>query len=330
MESRHLGRTGPVLSAIGLGCMGMSDFYGSARREQSLATVREALQRGVTLLDTGDFYGMGHNEMLLAEALKHHRREDVFIAVKFGAQRDPQGRFVGIDCSPAAVKTSLAYSLERLGTEYVDLYQPARVDPDVPIEETVGAVSEMHQAGYVRHLGLSEAGADTIRRAHAVHPVSWLQIEYSLASRGIESEILPTCRELGIAISAYGVLCRGLISDHWHDKTPASNDLRSHLPRFQGRNLDNNLALVQSLKAIAADKGATVAQVAIAWVLAQGEDIIPLIGARTRERLNESLGALALALNPSDLQRIEAAVPSHAVAGERYDSAQMALLDSER
>lgn len=330
MDTRNIGRCGPMVSAMGLGCMGMSDLYGSTSREESLATIHEGLARGVTLLDTGDFYGMGHNEMLLAEVLRAHRRENVFIAVKFGAQREPGGRFVGFDGRPAAVKSSLAYTLERLGTDYVDLYQPARVDPDVPIEDTVGAVREMYEAGYVRHLGLSEAGADTIRRAHAVHPVSSLQIEYSLMSRGIESTILPTCRELGIGITAYGVLSRGLLSGHWTKESSGIGDFRSHLPRFRGRNLDNNLALVQSLHALADEMGATVAQIAIAWVLAQGEDIIPLIGARTRERLRESLDALDLGLTPEDLGRIEAAVPGEAVAGARYDPEQMAMLDSER
>lgn len=329
MLTRRLTNAGTDVSALGLGCMGMSDFYGPTERTESVATVHAALDGGVTLLDTGDFYGMGHNELLLNEALQSRRREDVFIAVKFGALRDPARRFVGFDGRPAAVKSFLAHTLTRLGTDYVDLYQPARVDPDVPIEETVGAIAEMQRAGHVRHIGLSEAGADTIRRAHAEHPITWLQIEYSLVSRGIEAEILPACRELGIAVSAYGVLSRGLISGHWSKDAGRAGDFRSHLPRFQGGNLDNNLALVQALREVAAEKGTSVAALAIAWVLAQGDDIIPLIGARTRERLRESLDALDLALGANDLARIETAVPGDAVAGERYDADQMAMLDSE-
>lgn len=331
MMQRTIGTTGVTTSALGLGCMGMSDLYGPAGRQESLATVHEAIDRGITLLDTGDLYGMGHNELLLREALRHHRREDVFIAVKFGPRRDPAGNFIGLDCSPAAVKNSLAHTLTRLGTDYVDLYQPARVDPNVPIEETVGAIRDMKDAGHVRFIGLSEAGADTLRRAHAEHPVAWLQIEYSLLTRNIEEAILPACRELGITVSAYGVLSRGLLSGHWSGSDSLKEgDFRSRLPRFQGDNLDSNLALVQALHTIAGEKNATAAQMAIAWVLAQGPDIIPLVGARSRQRLQESLGALDMALSADDLARIEAAVPKNAVAGERYDAAQMALLDSER
>ncbi|MFA9462486.1 aldo/keto reductase [Thiohalorhabdus sp. Cl-TMA] len=321
---------GPEVSALGLGCMGMSDFYGAADPAESIATVNEALDCGVTLLDTGDFYGMGHNELLLREILWERPREELFIAVKFGALRDPAGRFTGVDARPEAVQNFLAHTLTRLGTDYVDLYQPARVDPNVPIEETVGAMAQMRQAGHVRHLGLSEAGAETLRRAHREHPLTWLQIEYSLLSRGIEEEILPACRELGIAVSAYGVLSRGLLSGHWsRDRSERARDFRGHLPRFQGGNLDNNLALVQALDGLAAEKNVSVAQLAIAWVLAQGDDIVPLIGARTRERLRESLGALDVVLSAEELARIETAVPRDAVAGERYGAEQMAMLDSE-
>jgi pyridoxine 4-dehydrogenase len=311
--------------------MGMSDFYGPTDRTESIATIHAALDAGVTMLDTGDFYGTGHNELLIHEALQGRRREDVFIAVKFGALRAPDGSFIGVDGRPNLVKTFLAYTLNRLGTEYVDLYQPARVDPTVPIEETVGAVRDMIAAGYVRHLGMSEVSADTLRRAHTVHPVAALQIEYSLISRGIEVEILPTARELGIAITAYGVLSRGLISGHWSkERAATTRDFRSHLPRFTGDNLDRNLALVDALRQIADAKGATVAQIAIAWALSRGEDIIPLVGARRRERLHESLGALAINLTADDLARIEAAAPLNAAAGTRYNEAQMAMLDSER
>jgi aryl-alcohol dehydrogenase-like predicted oxidoreductase len=331
MLQRKLGGNAPAVSAIGLGCMGMSGMYGPSDRAESIATIHAAVDAGVTLLDTGDFYGMGHNEMLVAEAIRYLPRERLFIAVKFGALRAPDGAFIGIDNRPVAVKNALAYTLQRLGTDYVDLYQPARLDPNVPIEDTVGAVAEMIRAGYVRHLGLSEVGAETLRRAQAVHPVSWLQIEYSLVSRGIENQVLPAARALGIPITAYGVLSRGLIGGHWsRDAATAAGDFRGHLPRFSGENLDRNLALVEALRAVADDKGVSVAQAAIAWVLAQGEDIVPLVGARTRPRLTEALGALSVHLSPADLAHIESVVPPGAVAGARYEARQMAMLDSER
>jgi aryl-alcohol dehydrogenase-like predicted oxidoreductase len=339
MLSRQLGTNGSTVSAssfavpkgIGLGCMGMSDFYGSADRAESISTIHMALDAGITLLDTGDFYGMGHNELLIHEALTGRKREDVFIAVKFGALRAPDRSFIGFDGRPAAVKTFLAYTLQRLGTDYIDLYQPARLDPTVQIEDTIGAIAEMVQAGYIRHIGLSEMGAETIRRAHAVHPISWLQIEYSLISRSVEAEILPTLRELGIALTAYGVLSRGLLSGHWSkERSQQATDFRGHLPRFSGENLDRNLSLVEALRSIAQEHDATVAQVAIAWVLSRGTDIIPLVGARRRDRLQEALGALDLHLSDNDLARIEAAVPPDAVAGDRYDAGQMAMLDSEK
>ncbi|MEH2347713.1 MAG: aldo/keto reductase [Nostoc sp.] len=330
MLSRQLGKNGSTISALGLGCMGMSDVYGPADRKESIATIHAALDAGINLLDTGDFYGMGHNEMLLNEALTG-RRENVFIAVKFGALRSPDGNFLGFDGRPEAVKTSLAYTLKRLGTDYIDLYQPARLDPKVPIEETIGAISEMVKAGYVRQIGLSEVGADVIRRAHKTHPIASLQIEYSLLSRSIEDDILPTVRELGIAVTAYGVLSRGLLSGHWSkERSEQVQDYRGHLPRFSGENLDRNLLLVEALRLIAEERNATVVQVAIAWVLSQGNDIIPLIGARRCDRLNEALGALDLHLNKDDIARIEAAVPLNAVAGDRYSPEQMAMLDSEK
>jgi pyridoxine 4-dehydrogenase len=311
--------------------MGMSDLYGPADRAESIATIHAALDAGITLLDTGDYYGSGHNEMLLREALAGRRREDAVISVKFGGLRDPSGGFLGIDTRPAAVKNFLAYTLRRLGTDYVDIYRPGRVAPDVPIEETAGAVAEMIRAGHVRYLGLSEAGAETLRRAHAVHPVSDLQIEYSLVSRGIEKEILPAARELGVGVTAYGVLSRGLIGGHWSkDRALSRGDIRNFLPRFQGANLERNLALVEALREVAESKGATVAQAAIAWVLSRGEDIVPLIGARRRDRLSEALGALDLVLTPRDLARLEEAAPPDAAAGDRYDARQMGMLDSER
>ena len=331
MRTRILGKNGPAVGALGLGCMGMSDFYGPADRAESIATIHAALDAGITLLDTGDYYGMGHNEMLIAEALKGRDRSAVEISVKFGAQRSPDGTWIGYDASPAAMKTALSYTLRRLGTDYVDIYRPGRLDPKVPIEETVGAIADMVKAGFVRHIGLSEVGAETLRRAAAVHPVADLQIEYSLLSRGIEDEILPVCRALGIAVTAYGVLSRGLISGHWSkDGSGRPGDFRSHAPRFGGENLDRNLALVEALRRVAAAKGVTVAQIAIAWALARGDDIVPLVGARRLDRLAEALGALDVTLGPDDLAAIEAAVPLGAAAGERYNQQGMASLDSER
>jgi aryl-alcohol dehydrogenase-like predicted oxidoreductase len=331
MITRKLGTTGPQIPVVGLGCMGMSAFYGPADRAESLATIHAALDAGITLLDTGDFYGMGHNELLLREALAGRPRDRVQISVKFGAQRDPAGPFLGFDGRPAAVKTALAYTLQRLGTDYVDIYRPARLDPAVPIEETVGAIADLVKAGFVRHIGLSEVGSETLRRAQAVHPIVDLQIEYSLISRGIEEAILKTTRELGIGVTAYGVLSRGLISGHWSkDQQAVAGDFRSHSPRFQAGNIDRNLALVDALRTLADAKGVTVAQIAIAWVLSRGTDIVPLIGARRRDRLTEALGALEVTLTPEDLSRIEEAVPAGAAAGTRYDAHQMTLLDSER
>ena len=331
MITRALGSAGPRVAALGLGCMGMSDFYGPADEAESIATIHAALDAGVTLLDTGDYYGMGHNELLLREALRGRDRGGVVLSVKFGLLRAPDGAIVGIDGRPAAVKSSLAYTLRRLGTDHVDIYRLGRVDPAVPIEETVGAIAEMVQAGYVRYVGLSEAGAGTVRRAHAVHPVADLQIEYSLLSRGIEAEILPACRELGVGVTAYGVLSRGLLSGHWSpDRVVADGDFRKTAPRFTGENLDRNLALVDALRAVADAKGATVAQVAIGWVLSRGEDVVPLVGARRRDRLAEALGALRLELTAEDLAAIERAVPAGAAAGDRYHAPQIATLDSER
>jgi pyridoxine 4-dehydrogenase len=310
--------------------MGMSDLYGPADRGESIATLRAALDAGITLLDTGDFYGMGHNEMLIREALDGRPRESVQISVKFGALRGPDGAWNGYDCRPQAVRNFLAYSLKRLGTDYIDIYRPARLDPDVPIEETVGAIADLVKAGYVKHIGLSEVGADTLRRASSVHPISDLQIEYSIISRGIEGAILPAARELGIGITAYGVLSRGLISGHWSRARQDEKDFRGLAsPRFQGDNLDANLALVERMRALAQELDVTVAQLAIAWVAAQGADIVPLVGARRRDRLQEALGAAGLALRPEDLARLEALVPPNAAAGERYNAGQMAHLDSE-
>jgi len=329
METRTLGHTGPASSALGVGCMGMSDLYGPADRDEALATIHAAMDAGVTLLDTGDFYGMGHNEMLIAEALKG-KRERALISVKFGAMRGPSGSWIGYDARPEAVKTFAAYSLKRLGTDHIDIYRPARLDPHVPIEDTIGAIADLVKEGHVRHIGLSEVGAETIRRAAAVHPIADLQIEYSLISRGIEDAILPTCRELGIGITAYGVLSRGLISGHWTKAPLGQTDFRGTGPRFQAENLDRNLALVETLRTVAQAKGVTVAQIAIAWVAAQGDDIVPLIGARRRNRLAEAVASLDVVLDAGDIEAIEEAVPKGAAAGERYNAHGMASLDSER
>ncbi len=329
LHRNNLGATGPATAPIGLGCMGMSDMYGPSDRTESIATIHAALDAGINLLDTGDFYGMGHNEMLIAEALKQRRREDVILSVKFGAVRGPDGAFLGYDARPQSIRNFVTYSLTRLGTDHIDIYRPSRLDPDVPIEETVGAIADLVKEGFVRHIGLSEVGADTIRRAASVHAISDLQIEYSLISRGIEASILPTCRDLGIGITAYGVLSRGLISGHWtRDRGDAG--YRAAVPRFQGENLERNLSLVEALRQVADGIGASVAQVAIAWVASRGADIVPLIGARRRDRLSESLGAAGLVLSADELAAIEAAMPADAVAGDRYPSVQMAHLDSER
>ncbi|MFM0172919.1 aldo/keto reductase [Paraburkholderia sediminicola] len=330
MNTRQLGQQGPRVSAIGLGCMGMSDLYGPADRDEGIATIHAALDAGITLLDTGDFYGMGHNEMLIRDALQGRQRENVVISVKFGGMRDPAGGWIGFDARPAAVRNFLAYTLRRLGTDYIDIYRPARLDPAVPVEETVGAIADLVKEGYVRQIGLSEVGAQTLRRARAVAPIADLQIEYSLMSRGIEAEILPVCRELGIGITAYGVLSRGLLSGAWSKERSTQKDFRSVSPRFQGENLERNLALVETLRAIADARGTNPAQLAIAWALSRGDDIVPLVGARRRNQLTDALAATELSLSADELGRIEAAIPPEAVAGSRYNEVQMAHLDSER
>jgi aryl-alcohol dehydrogenase-like predicted oxidoreductase len=320
-------RIGPA----GLGCMGMSGIYGPADEAESIATIHAALDAGISLIDTGDFYGMGHNELLISRALAGLDREDFQLSVKFGAQRGPDGSWIGYNASPPAVKTALAYSLVRLGTDHVDVYRPARLDAKVPIEETIGAIAELVQAGYVRRIGLSEVGAETIRRAAAVHPIADLQIEYSLLSRGIEREILPVCRELGIAVTAYGILSRGVLSDSFAPgRELAPGDIRGRFPRFDGDNAQRNLELVRRLREIAADQGASVAQLAIAWVGSRGADVVPLIGARRRDQLAEALAALSHQLTADQLEAIERAVPPGAAAGGRYGAPQMADLDSER
>jgi aryl-alcohol dehydrogenase-like predicted oxidoreductase len=320
-----LGTHGPTVSSLGLGCMAMSGTYGPADEQESVATIHAALDAGINLLDTGDFYGMGQNELLIRRALAD-RSEKPLLSVKFGARRGPDGSMLGFDGSPASVKTSLAYSLTRLGTDHVDVYRPARLDPNVPIEETIGAIKEMIEAGYVRYVGLSEVGAQTIRRAAATHPITDLQIEYSVISRGIEDEILPACRELGVAITAYGVLSRGLLGGGYDPNHP---DIRSgRFPRFRPENLEHNLKIVRALEQIGDAKGATAAQLAVAWVLHQGSDVHPLAGARNRTQLTGWLEATSLDLTQEDLARIDREIPD--AAGTRYDESQMAHLDSER
>jgi aryl-alcohol dehydrogenase-like predicted oxidoreductase len=324
--TRQLGSTGPTVFPLALGCMGMSGMYGKSEDDEGIATIHAALDQGVTLVDTGDFYGMGHNEMLIARALKG-RRDKALLSVKFGALRSPDGAWTGFDGRPASVKNFAAYSLTRLAVDHIDIYRPARLDPQVPIEDTIGAISELIKSGHVRSIGLSEVGVDTIRRAHAVHPVCDLQIEYSLISRGPERGILPVLEELEIGVTAYGVLSRGLLSG---SAPSGSGDFRSSLPRFRGENLARNQRLIDELRKIASEKGMTPSQLAIAWVLAKGSSIVPVIGARKRRQLTEALGALQFELSEDDIARVEGAIPAAAVAGTRYDEHQMKMLDSER
>lgn len=330
MQARKLGTSGPEVSAVGLGCMAMSGMYGPADRGAAIATIHAALDVGITLFDTGDFYGMGHNEMLIAEALKGVPRDRYLLSVKFGALRDAGNGWNGNDTRPAAVKNFLAYTLQRLGVDHIDIYRPARLDPNVPIEDTVGAIVECIEAGWVRHVGLSEVGPETLRRASAVHPISDLQIEYALTTRNIERSVLPACRELGIGLTVYGVFGRGLLTGGWRPGELAPGDFRSHAPRFQGEAGVRNLDVAAEIARVAQGFGMSAGQVLLAWVLAQGEDIVPLVGARKPGRIAEAIEALEKGLGREQLAMLEAAVPADAIRGERYASAQMAHLDSER
>ena len=325
-QARKLGKIGPEVFPIALGCMGMSGMYGAADDAESIATIHAAIDAGINLIDTGDFYGMGHNEMLIGRAIAG-KRDKVLLSVKFGAQRTPTGAWIGYDARPAAVKTALSYTLQRLGVDHIDIYRPARLDPAVPIEETVGAIAEMIQAGYVRYVGLSEVGAETIRRAAAMHPVSDLQIEYSLISRGPEAKIFPALDELGIGVTAYGVLSRGLLSG---SQSAGAGDIRNRMPRFNSENMPQNQELVARLKQVAAARAITAPQLALAWVLAKRESVVPVMGARKRTQLTECLAALDVRLTAEEMAQIEAAVPPEAVAGTRYDAHHMQSLDSER
>ena len=323
---RKLGSAGPTVFPLALGCMAMSGMYGTSDENESIATIHAAVDAGVTLLDTGDYYGAGHNELLIGRALRD-RRDKALVSVKFGALRGRDGSWLGMDARPVAVKNFLAYTLTRLGLDHVDIYRPGRLDPVVPIEETIGAIGELVKAGLVRAIGLSEVGADTIQRAHATHPISDLQIEYSIVSRGPEASIFPLLARLDIGVTAYGVLSRGLLSG---SKPKAGGDFRAFLPRFSGENRERNQRLVDALQKLAAERNVTTSQLAVAWVLSKGPRIVPLIGARTRAQLTESLGALDVELSAADLAGIEEAVPATAVAGSRYGEEQMRVLDSER
>jgi aryl-alcohol dehydrogenase-like predicted oxidoreductase len=322
----RLGSTGPEVFPIALGCMGMSGMYGDADEAESIATIHAALEAGINLIDTGDFYGAGHNEMLIGRALRD-RRDRALLSVKFGALREPGAGWVGYDARPAAVKNFITYSLTRLGVDHLDIYRPSRLDPQVPIEDTIGAIAELVRGGYVRHIGLSEVGPDTIRRARAVHPISDLQIEYSLVSRRPEEKIFPVLQELGIGVTAYGVFSRGLLTGA---RPAGKGDFRAHLPRFSSENRERNQGLVQALEQLAAAKGLRAAQLLVAWVRAKGAQIVPVIGARTRRQLEEALGALSVTLSPEEVAHVEREIPPSAIAGARYGEAQMQHLDSER
>ncbi len=322
-KTTALGAHGPEVGRIGLGCMAMSGIYGETDEATSIRAIHAALELGVTLIDTGDFYGMGHNEMLVGRALKG-RRDRALISVKFGAMRGPDNSWGGVDTRPAAVKNFCAYSLNRLGVDVIDIYRPARLDPAVPIEDTVGALADLVKGGYVRYIGLSEVGSETIRRAATVHPIVDVQLEYSIATRGLEATVFPTLAQLGISATLYGVFSRGLLTG---GKTTGKGDLRGHMPRFAG---GANAEVVARFAAFGKQRNLTPAQLAIAYVLGKQPTLVPLVGAKTEAHVRDALGALDKTLSAADIAALEAAVPADAIAGTRYAAAQMAHLDSER
>jgi aryl-alcohol dehydrogenase-like predicted oxidoreductase len=320
-----LGATGPEVFPIALGCMAMSGIYGKTSDDEGIATIHEAIDRGINLIDTGDFYGMGHNEMLVGRALRG-RRDKVHVSVKFGGLVGPDHAFLGFDARPQLVKAFAAYSLKRLGIDVIDIYRPARLDPNVPIEETIGAIAELIKAGFVKHVGLSEVGVETIRRAHAAHPVVDVQIEYSLISRGPEQKIFPALEELGISATLYGILSRGLLSG---SKSGGPGDFRNLFPRFSPEHRVQNQAVVTRFSAFAKERGQSAAQLALAWVLAKQPRLVPVVGVRTRAQLLDLLGALDRPLSGEDVKALEAIVPADAILGSRYPAQHMAQLDSE-
>jgi len=321
-----LGATGPEVFPLGLGCMGMSGVYGATDETESIATIHAAIDASVTLIDTGDFYGMGHNEMLIGRALVG-RRDRAVVSVKFGALRGPDGAWLGVDTRPKMVRTFIAYTLKRLNLDVIDVYRPSRLDPTVPIEDTIGAIAELVKAGYVRHIGLSEVGPDTIRRANAVHPIVDLQIEYSVATRGPEAKIFPVLEELGISATLYGIFSRGLLTG---SAPSGPGDSRRFFPRFSADHRSHNTSAVETIRAFGKERGMTVGQLLIAWALARQPKFVPVVGAKTRAQLTDALGALEKPLSVADAAALEELVPEDAVRGTRYMAEQMANLDSEK